>query len=91
MSPQNLAVQTPVTPLTAISTPTSRGQFARFKPPSCLLNLSGDFQSDEEEFEFFRVRNRYSFDTSSDTDSSRHEVLVSGYTCTRRSHHNGIY
>ena len=36
----------------------------------CLLNLSGEYQSDEEEFDFFRVRRRHSFDTSSESEPS---------------------
>ena len=46
------------TPITAISTPTTRGQFPNFRPPRCLVNLSGEFQSDDDSFEFFRVRPR---------------------------------
>ena len=56
------------TPSNATSTPSSRGQFANFRPPNCLLNLSGEFQSDEEDFEFFRVRNRYIFDSSDEEE-----------------------
>ena len=36
------------TPTNALSTPTTRGQFAAFRPPACLLNLSGDFESDDD-------------------------------------------
>ena len=37
------------------STPTARGQFATFKPPTCLADLSGEFVSDEEDdFRFIR-------------------------------------
>ena len=52
------------------STPLVRGQFATFRPPRCLLNLSGEYQSDEEEFDFFRVRRRHSFDTSTEDEPS---------------------
>ena len=58
------------TPTNAISTPTVRGQFANFRPPRNLLNLSEELQSDEDEFEFFRAKKRYSFDTSSGSSSS---------------------
>ena len=54
----------------ASSTPSVRGQFASFRPPACLLNLSGEYQSDEDgDFQFFRARNRLDFDTSSEADS----------------------
>ena len=35
-----------------------------FKPPSCLVNLSGDYQSDEESFHFFRQRANNQLDTT---------------------------
>ena len=62
----------PRTPATAVSTPTSRGQFACFQPPQSLLNLSGDYESDEEDFRFFRLRDLHSFDS---TDSGDAEVV----------------
>ena len=58
----------------ACSTPTSRGQFGRFNPPACLINLSGIYESDEEEVQFFRVRKRYDFD--SDSDSSEEQITI---------------
>ena len=36
----------------------------RDRPPASLLNLSGDYQSDEEEFRFFRPRALRFFDTT---------------------------
>ena len=45
----------PLTPTTAISTPSARGQFASFRPPECLLNLSGDYQSDEEDLSLIHI------------------------------------
>ena len=57
----------PPTPAVAISTPTARGQFHQFNLPSCLLHLSGEYTSDEEDFRFFRARNLQDFDSSSDS------------------------
>ena len=46
------------------STPSARGQFAAFRPPASILNLSGDYQSDEEEFRYFKPRTLRFFDTT---------------------------
>ena len=51
-----------------MSTPTSRGQFARFVPPGNLDNLSGPYESLDGTFDFFRVKKRYDFDSSSSED-----------------------
>ena len=67
-------------PVNAMSTPSSRGQFASFVPPRSLLDLSGEYQSDEENFEFFRIRNRYEFDSSSEEDIET-EVNVPDTLC----------
>ena len=57
------------------STPSARGQFAAFAPPRTLADLSGDYESDEEEFDFFRVRKRFHFDSSSSYDASIYEQI----------------
>ena len=62
------------------STPTSRGQFARFKPSSCLLNLSGEYESDDD-FEFFRAKKHYNFETSSEASSTASENLLPDTRC----------
>ena len=42
-----------------------------------MLDLSGEYQSDEEEFNFFRVRNRLDFDSSSGSeDPSEHDTTL---------------
>ena len=57
------------------STPSTRGQFAQFRPPRNLQNLSGEYESDEESFDFFRVRQRFQFDTSSSaSDETQHHL-----------------
>ena len=53
-----LPTSTAITPPWAVSTPTARGQFANFAPPRSLMDLSGEYQSDEDDFQFFRIRNR---------------------------------
>ena len=58
-----------------VSTPTTRGQFARFLPPSSLANLSGEYESDEDEFDFFRVKRRHEFDTTSSEEASIYESI----------------
>ena len=63
----------------ATSTPSARGQFATFQPPRCLLDLSGDYQSEDESFRFFRNRDRLSFDSS--TDSEMEQVQVPNSAC----------
>ena len=65
------------------STPTSRGQFARFRPPACLLNLSGEYQSDDESFRFFRDRPVRPYDStdSSTGDSISYVRNVPNSTC----------
>ena len=41
-----------------VSTPSARGQFARFAPPISLAdNLDDEYTSDEESFQFWRARN----------------------------------
>ena len=70
----------PSTPVNCLSTPTTRGQFALFKPPRCLVNLSGEFESDDEEsFRFLRQRNVLSFETS--TDDSTEVVRIPNSAC----------
>ena len=59
------------------STPSSRGQFANFNPPHNLLNLSGEYESEDESFDFFRVRQRFEFDTSSSDDPEQQLKRVS--------------
>ena len=49
--------------------PTARGQFHQFAPPESLANLSGIYESDDDTVQFFRVRDRLSFDSSSSFDS----------------------
>ena len=71
----------PPTPATAVSTPTTRGQFADFRPPLSLLNLSGEYQSDEEEFQFFRIRNRLAFDSSSEEENDNINVSLPDTLC----------
>ena len=59
------------------STPTARGQFATFKPPTCLADLSGEFVSDEEDdFRFIRrLPNPLdSSDESDQQDSNRIKI-----------------
>ena len=60
LNTESATIQRVVTsPPMVASTPTSRGQFAHFEPPQCLLDLSGDFQSDEEDsFRFFQDQKR---------------------------------
>ena len=41
------------------STPSARGQFGIFRPPGNLNNLSGSYESDEDSFDFFRVKKRF--------------------------------
>ena len=53
-----------------MSKPSSRGQFATFRPPSSLLNLSGEYQSEDESFRFFKQRNAFSYDTSSSENNT---------------------
>ena len=70
------------TPANMISTPTARGQFARFAPPGCLLNLSGEFQSDEESFEFFRARRFNPLDSSDEeTEIARSRIRILDSLC----------
>ena len=63
-SDDSIFYEAPDTPPVAVSTPSARGQFASFEPPRCLLDLSGDYESDEEDFRFFRQRGRLSFDST---------------------------
>ena len=57
------------------STPTTRGQFASFRPNLCLQNLSGDFMSDEEgSFHFLRVR------ANNPLDSTEEESITEAET-----------
>ena len=51
------------------STPTARGQFANFRPPRCLQQLDVELLSDEDSFEFFKAKKRYSFDSFSDSNT----------------------
>ena len=57
------------TPANCVSTPTARGQFETFRPPRCLLDLSGEFESDDDSIHFFRPNNRFAI-SSSDEDST---------------------
>ena len=63
------------------STPSSRGQFARFQPPACLLDLSGDYQSEDGSFRFFRNRNRLSFDSSDEISPGEETAQVPNNAC----------
>ena len=66
----------------ASSTPKARGQFISFRPPKCLANLTGDFMSDEdEEFEYFRIRNANPLDSSN--ESSDESIRIQDSTCSR--------
>ena len=57
------------------------GQFADFRPAADLQNLSEDLQSDEEEdFQFFRIRNRRFFDTT--VESVIDSAQVPNSTCS---------
>ena len=60
--------------ISATSTPTARGQFVEFIPPGNLHDLSGEYESVDGTFDFFRNRPRLEFDTS----SSDSELDVSG-------------
>ena len=62
-------------PLYSASTPTTRGQFIQFAPPNSLANLSGEYESDDDDFEFFRIKKRFDFDTSSSDDPSIYENI----------------
>ena len=50
----------PTTPVNAISTPSTRGQFVNFNPPRCLLDLSGGYESVDDSFNFFRIKTELS-------------------------------
>ena len=64
------------------STPSTRGQFAYFRPPACLADLSGSFESDEEEdIRFFRNRNRLAFETTLSDPSSIEEFIIPDSSC----------
>ena len=56
----------------ASSTPTTRGQFVRFEPPTSLANLSGDMFDDEDEDDPhpFRARSFDPFDSSDNETNS---------------------
>ena len=58
----------------ATSTPSARGQFIDFRPPTCLLDLSGNYQSEDGSFHFFRNRRRLSFDSSDEEHLERIQV-----------------
>ena len=53
----------------ALSTPTTRGQFHPFAPPASLAGLSGVYESDDDTVQHFKIRDRLSFDTSSEDES----------------------
>ena len=55
---------------------TTRGQFVPFAPPRTLADLSAEYESDEDEFDFFRVKRRFEFDSSSSSNSSVYEQLT---------------
>ena len=57
------------------STPSTRGQFANFAPPRTLADLEGEYESSEDEFDFFRIRRRFSFDSSSSDNESIYEQI----------------
>ena len=73
------------------STPTERGQFANFVPPTCLLDLSGEYVSDEESFRFFRARGRLSFDSSSSDDHSDNLSYIRPPTITNTPIESLVY
>ena len=72
-SAEDMPEAAPVTDSYSVSTPTSRGQFARFCPPETLADLSGEYVSDDGTFDFFRIKRRFSFDSSSSDDTSNKE------------------
>ena len=65
----------------ANSTPTARGQFASFRPPACLLDLSGDFVSDEDDsFQFLNPRPFNPLDTTIE-ESPDHTQCIPRSVC----------
>ena len=68
-----------IPPVMVCSTPSSRGQFAHFQPPASLANLSGEYQSDEEEFRFFRARDLSFLDST--LEPSLEVAQVPNCTC----------
>ena len=63
-------------PAYIVSTPSARGQFANFCPPQSLDNLSGEYESDEDDsFDFFRIKKRYEFDSTDSENSSIYEQV----------------
>ena len=64
-------------PGVAQSTPSARGQFARFAPPRCLGTLDGSYISDQDEsFDFFRIRRRNFLDSSTEEDEPRNNSSI---------------
>ena len=63
---------------TAISTPTARGQFVSFRPPSNLTNLTDNYSSgsDEESFDFFRQRRINVHDSSSSESEIERQITI---------------
>ena len=53
--------------------------FANFNPPKCLIDLSGEYESDDEEFRFFRNRAGQFFDTTVESSYEQAQVPIS--TC----------
>ena len=69
--PENVVPLPPIgTPVNAVSTPTSRGQFRRFEPPGNLASdLSQSYDSDDENIRpYFRLRRPVGFESSSDEE-----------------------
>ena len=73
-----------------ISTPSARGQFAQFRPPGNLEDLEGSYESVDDSFDFFRARQRYSFDTSS-SDSAPDTTAIKTVSETGKSIENYVY
>ena len=78
-------------PLFVSSTPSTRGQFAQFKPPESLANLSGAYKSEEESFDFFRVKRRYDFDTLSSSEPDSIYEQIEGATGKLHSIKSYVY
>ena len=76
-NPEEPRSSPPAPPPYVASTPTTRGQFAQFRPPACFNDLDGSFQSDDESFHFFRFGRINPLD-STDEEEDEEDISITG-------------
>ena len=73
------------------STPTARGQFEIFRPPGNLHELDNEFESDEDTFDFFKIKQRFDFDSTSSGEEERERSVYNFESETTRGIKSYVY